>query len=201
VVRAEVEEFRVHAFRATSLHISVNGARFYRKCTMVRTAAPLVGSYSTLYVLQQHYTCAHAISRSHSVETIYFWQKFNEVNKLYRQGPLWESNIPSAIKDFKFFYSKRHYNFCKHAISNIARLDLLCISYLSRPYNSSRSLLPSWFNHPRYIGKEHKLWGFPLRYFPHLLSIPPFSPLILPNTVVKHPACINILILVILIYI
>jgi hypothetical protein len=88
VTRAEVEEFLVHAFRATSLHITVNAARFHRKCTFVRTAAPLVGSYSKLYVSQRHYTCAHAISRSHSVETIYFWQIFNEVNKLYGQGPL-----------------------------------------------------------------------------------------------------------------
>lgn len=72
MLRVEVEEFRVRAFRATSLHITVNGARFRRKCTFVRTAAPLVGSYGILYVSQRPYTCAHAISRSHSVETIYF---------------------------------------------------------------------------------------------------------------------------------
>lgn len=83
MARAEVEEFRVHAFRPTSQHITVNGVRFDRKCRLVRTAAPLAGSYSKLYVSQRHYTCAHAISRSHSVETIYIWQIFNEVNKLY----------------------------------------------------------------------------------------------------------------------
>jgi len=82
------EEFRVRAFRAASLHITVNGSRLHRKCTLVRTAAPVVGSYSILSVSQRHYTCAHAISRSHSVETVYFWQIFNEVNKLYGQGPL-----------------------------------------------------------------------------------------------------------------
>jgi hypothetical protein len=88
VASAEVEEFRVLAFRATSLHITVNGAWFHRKCTFVRTAAPLVGSYSVLYVSQRHYTCAHTISRRHSVETVYFWQIFNEINKVYGQGPL-----------------------------------------------------------------------------------------------------------------
>jgi hypothetical protein len=44
------EEFRVRAF----LHITVNGSRLHRKCTLVRTAAAVVEIYSILYVSQRH---------------------------------------------------------------------------------------------------------------------------------------------------